>query len=172
MRILLIGGNGAGKTTLARSLAKKLHLPLIHLDRLYWRGGWQPAPREEFMEQLTAELQKPAWIMDGNMKRTLPQRLGFCDTVIYLDFSSISCVIGVIRRILRYHGKSRPDMGGVCEERFDRRSWEFLKSVWRFNRNNRRDFYRMLHESGVPVIVLKNRRQVRKFLRQIGEPND
>ena len=46
-RILIIGGNGSGKTTFSRALAEVLHLPLIHLDTLYWRDNWTPAPDDE-----------------------------------------------------------------------------------------------------------------------------
>ena len=47
-RILVIGGSGAGKSTFSVELAKKLNLPLVHLDRLFWRAGWQHVSREEF----------------------------------------------------------------------------------------------------------------------------
>ena len=60
-RILVIGGSGAGKSTLSVELAKKLNLPLVHLDRLFWRAGWQHVSREEFDNRLLKELMQPAW---------------------------------------------------------------------------------------------------------------
>lgn len=39
-RILIIGNAGSGKTTFAKALAEKTHLPLIHLDKLFWCGEW------------------------------------------------------------------------------------------------------------------------------------
>ena len=39
-RILIIGCCGAGKTTLANVLSKRLNLPVVHLDRLWWNPGW------------------------------------------------------------------------------------------------------------------------------------
>ncbi|MFI6132271.1 hypothetical protein [Micromonospora sp. NPDC051141] len=39
-RILVVGSSGAGKSTVAGELARRLDLPLIHLDRHYWRPGW------------------------------------------------------------------------------------------------------------------------------------
>ena len=58
-RILLIGNAGAGKTTFAKHLAQKLHLPLVHLDNLYWRGDWDHLSRDEFDAILQSELEKP-----------------------------------------------------------------------------------------------------------------
>src|SRR5439155_869046 len=49
-RVLVIGSGGTGKTTVARRLAQRTGLPLIHLDLLYWRPGWQPTPGDEWQQ--------------------------------------------------------------------------------------------------------------------------
>ena len=163
-RILIIGGNGSGKTTLARALSKELSLPLFHLDRMYWLDGWQHVSREELAARLAPVLESPRWIIDGNMKHSLRKRLEYCDTVIYLDFPGILCAWGTAGRLLRFLNKSRPDMGGECIERLDRRSLAFILSTFSFNRKNRQDFYTWIGESKhAQCIVLKNRRQVRRF---------
>lgn len=118
-RILLIGSGGAGKSTLARRLGEQTGLPVVHLDRLYWTGEWQHLDKDDFDRMLEAELEKPEWILDGNFTRTLPRRLEACDLVLYLDYPTRVCLWGVLRRILRYHGETRPDMGENCPERFD-----------------------------------------------------
>lgn len=164
-RILIIGGNGSGKTTFSRALAEVLHLPLIHLDTLYWRDNWTPAPDEEFDALLLEELRKPRWIIDGNISRTLPMRLPYCDTVIYFDFSRLACLRGVLTRSIRYRGQSRSDMGGYCPESVN---WSFLRLVWHFNDRLRDRYYSLLGEaSHAHVIILKNRRQARAFLRSL-----
>lgn len=164
-RILIIGCGGAGKSTLARQLGEKLDIPVVHLDKLFWRPGWVSLSREEFDVVHREAISKEKWIMDGNFNRTISERLERCDTVIYLDFSRFACLMGVLKRILTTYGTVRPDMGEGCPERFD---WEFLKWVWNFNRNKRETYYRLLNEAqGVETVVLKNRRMVRRFLESI-----
>jgi adenylate kinase family enzyme len=164
-RILIIGCGGAGKSTLARQLGEKLELPVVHLDKLWWKPGWVESTPEEFDEKLAAELEKPQWIMDGNFNRTMPARVAKCDTIIYLDFSRFACLMGVLKRVMTTHGTVRPDMGEGCPERFD---LDFLKWVWNFNKNKREKYYRLLNEAEEKqTIVLKNRRMVKRFLQSL-----
>lgn len=165
-RIMIIGCGGAGKSTLARQLGEKTGLPVIHLDQLFWRPGWVSVSKEEFDKLHREALAGEKWIIDGNFDRTMGERIKRCDTVIYLDFSRFACLMGVCKRILTTYGTVRPDMGEGCPERIDR---EFLQWVWNFNKNKREKNYRMLNEAeGVETIVLKNRRAVKKFLKQLG----
>ena len=163
-RILIIGCGGAGRSTLARQLGKLTGLPVVHLDKLFWHPGWVESTKEEIDAKIAAALDEPQWIMDGNYNRTLPMRIQKCDTVIYLDFSRFACLMGVAKRVLTTYGTVRPDMAEGCPERFD---LDFLRWVWNFNKNKREQYYRLLNEAeGVETIVLKNRRAVRKFLKQ------
>ena len=164
-RIIIIGCGGSGKSTLARQLGEKTGLPVVHLDKLFWNPGWVESTKDEIDRKILEEMQKPQWILDGNYNRTLAKRLEYCDTVIYLDFSRIACLMGVAKRILTTYGKVRPDMGEGCPERFD---WEFMQWIWGFNKTHREKYYRMLNEAeGIEKIVLKNRRQVKRFLEAI-----
>ena len=164
-RIMIIGCGGSGKSTLARQLGEKLKLPVVHLDQLFWRPGWVSISKDEFDRVHEAALAEEKWIMDGNFDRTIPRRLERCDTVIYLDFSRFACLMGVLKRVLTTYGKVSPDMGEGCPERMD---LDFLKWVWNFNKNKRERIYGLLKEAeGVQVIILKNRRMVKKFLSEL-----
>lgn len=161
-RVLIIGCGGAGKSTLARALGEKTGLPVVHLDKLFWNSGWVESTKEETDRKIREEMEKERWIIDGNYTRTLPERLKYCDTVIYLDFSRLVCVAGVLKRVLSNYGKVRPDMPEGCPERFDR---EFMKWIWNFNKTKREKLYSMLSAlPGERVIILKSRRQVKRFL--------
>jgi adenylate kinase family enzyme len=133
-RLLILGSPGAGKSTLARKLATLTGLPLVHLDRLYWHSGWVESSDEEWTAQLTIELAKPCWIMDGNYNRTLPMRLARADAVIVLDYSTALCLARALQRILFRRWQSRPDLPPDCPEHFDA---EFLRYIVRFRRDQR-----------------------------------
>ena len=164
-RIIIIGCGGAGKSTLARKLGEVLNLPVVHLDKLFWKPNWVEKSNEEFDALLAQELAKDRWIMDGNFNRTMPERMKRCDTIIYLDFSRFACLMGVLKRIITTYGKVRPDMGEGCPERID---LDFLKWVWNFNKNKRESYYKLLNEAeNVETIVLKNRRAVKLFLKSL-----
>ena len=164
-RIIIIGCGGAGKSTLAQKLGEKLDIPVVHLDKLFWKPGWVEMPKDEFDELLRQEMAKERWIMDGNFNRTLPERIARCDTLIYLDFNRFTCLMGVLKRVLTTYGTVRPDMGEGCPERID---FTFLKWLWNFNKNKREGNYRLLNEAAhAETIVLKNRRAVKKFLSQL-----
>ena len=161
-RILVIGCPGSGKTRLAKLLGEKLDLPVVHLDNLWWTDGWQNVSREEFDARLEEVLEGERWIIDGNFSRTMPLRLQHCDTIVYLDYSRWQCLAGMTQRVIANYGKSRPDMGGNCPERFDP---EFVKFIWNFNKNNRSMNYTWIAQAKhAKAIVLKNRKEAKRFL--------
>jgi adenylate kinase family enzyme len=130
-RILIIGPGGAGKSTLARVLGARLSLPVIHLDREFWRPGWVQPPTSEWHAHVDTLLQGDAWVMDGNFGGTLAARVAACDTVLLLDQSPLRCVLRVMRRRLIYRGRARPDMSTGCTEQL---SVEFLSWIWTYRR--------------------------------------
>ena len=162
-RVMIIGCGGAGKSTFARKLGEKTGLPIVHLDQIWWEpGNWQHLEQAEFDARLMAELQKPRWILDGNFNRTMELRLGYCDTVIYLDYPRLVCLKNWIGRVIKNWGRHRPDMTEGCNERLD---LEMAKWIWNFNKTNRLRYHEILSRAeGKNVIILKSRRQTRKFL--------
>ena len=167
-KVLLIGNAGAGKTTFAKQLAQKLHLPLVNLDNLYWRGDWDHLSRDEFDAILQSELEKPQWIIDGNFNRTIPQRLQYCDTVFYFDFPTIICLAGITKRTLTNLGKVRSDMGGNCVEHFDSQKISLYRNVLTFNKQHRRDYYELLEDAGhAHVIIFRSRKPAKDYLAKL-----
>lgn len=160
-RIVIIGCPGSGKSTLARALGEKLDLPVIHLDRLWWTKDQQHTSREEFDARLEKALKLDRWIIDGNYSRTMDARLQHCDTIIYLDFSRWACLWGVFQRAV--FGKR--NVSGGNPQGLD---WEFVKYIWDFNKNNRvLNATRIAKSRHAKAIVLKNRKEVKRFLENL-----
>jgi len=164
-RIIIIGSGGSGKSTLARRLGDMLALPVIHLDKEYWKAGWVETPREEWIIKQQELLAKPEWIMDGNFGGTLEMRLDKADAVIFLDYNRVVCVCSVVKRWLTHIGKTRPDMGEGCSEKID---FGFLKWVWQFPKGGRlKVIEKMSRCQGVTVITVKSRKELKRFLAEI-----
>lgn len=170
-RVLILGCSGSGKSTLARRLATRLGLPVVHLDREYWRPGWRPTPTDEFDGKIADLVAAPHWVMDGNYARTLEPRLARADTVVHLDFATWRCLYGVTRRafLACNFNHPRPDMHPDCPEQWD---WEFIEWVIDFRRTERPKTLRALaqHADRLRVITLTTRREVAAFLRDLPAP--
>lgn len=132
-RIAIIGSGGAGKSTVARELGERLDLPVVHLDQVFWQPGWDALPLTEWQAQHAALCAEPQWVLDGNYGSTMDQRLAACDAVVFLDLPWWRCLYRVIRRRIRYAGRSRPDMPPQCPERL---TWSFMHWIisYPFNR--------------------------------------
>jgi adenylate kinase family enzyme len=164
-RIMVIGSGGAGKSTFARQLAAITGLPVIHLDRHYWRPGWERTPTEEWHTMVQEFAAGSEWIIDGNYTNSLPLRIQRCDAIVFFDFPRRLCLAGVIRR--RFSAQARPDAAPGCPERLD---LEFLKWVWSYNNESRPRVLEAVRaaSANVETITLRNRADVRRLLGAVG----
>ena len=161
-RIMLIGCGGSGKSTLASQLGSITGIPVVHLDQLFWRPGWQHISQEKFNDLLREVVAKDTWIVDGNFDRTIDLRLERCDTVIYLDYSRWTCLYSALKRVLMNWGKTRPDMGTDCPERID---LEFFKWIWDFNKTHRIKYCNLLDQlKDKNIYILHRRSEGKVFL--------
>jgi adenylate kinase family enzyme len=170
-RWLLLGAGGAGKSTLARGLRDALGLPVIHLDRHYWRPGWvEPTPAE--WERQVGELAEgDAWIMDGNYSGTLHVRLPRAQVAILLDPPMIQCLWGVTRRSM-FGAKTRPDLPDGCE---DPRvpDLQFLRYIAAYRTRSRPRVLRMLGDAPhVRVHHFRSRGEAKTFLESVSRIAD
>ena len=133
-RVMIIGQPGSGKSTLARQVAEIAHLPVIHADQLHWKPGWVERSQEEKLPLFVKAAMREAWVFDGNHSRSTELRLNRADTIIWLDLPVGLRLWRVGRRVLRWHGRTRPDLPEGCPEQFDA---EFLRYIWRTRRSGR-----------------------------------
>lgn len=118
-RVMIIGPCGSGKSTLSFALAKRLGLPLIHMDKLNWQPGWIDSPDDVLLARVEEAVSGDRWLIEGNYGGTMAPRLARADTVIYLDYPVPLCFWRMLKRVWHYRGRVRPDMTEGCPERFD-----------------------------------------------------
>src|SRR3984893_19006205 len=99
-RVVILGRGASGKSTLARLLGEITGLPVIELDKVFWRPGLVATPRDQWVVVQEKLVAKNGWIMDGDLGHydAVEVRLRAADTIILLDFSLLRCALQAIRR--------------------------------------------------------------------------
>ena len=162
-KISIIGGSGCGKTTLSDNLGKVLELPVYHLDGIHHLDNWVVRDKDERDKIIMKKVVEERWIIDGTYRSTLKQRLEQADLVIYLDYSSVAQVKGVLGRWIKNHGKEKPEIPG-CKEKMD---LKFLSWVWNWRKNKRQEIIDNVEKiDDSKVLVFKNRRELNKWYKK------
>jgi adenylate kinase family enzyme len=133
-RVLVIGSGGSGKSITSIALGKRTGLPVVHLDKVFWRPGWDRITPEDWQAVTTTILAEESWILDGNYGSTMSRRVKAADTIIFLDMPRLLCVWRVVLRRLQYRGRARPSLPTGCEEQL---SFEFLWWILAYPRTRR-----------------------------------
>lgn len=147
-RVIVVGPGAAGKSTLAVRLGEITGLPVIELDKQFWRPGLAATPRDQWAAIQRELVSQRSWIMDGDLGPydVVDVRIAATDTVVFLDFSLLRCAWRAIRR-----SRERADF------------WRWLFS---YRRRSRPLLMRAIgvHASGADIQVLRTPRAVRRFV--------
>jgi adenylate kinase family enzyme len=163
-RIVVVGCQGSGKTSLARNLGRKLALPVVHLDVLYWRPGWKPSDTASFRRRVADAIASDGWVVDGSFSGlAFDLTLARADTLIVIERPRWLCLWRVVWRSAFDRDGTRPDLPEGCPEQFD---WDLLRQVWRYDadRRPRIEAERLRHGAEIRIVRLISDREIADFV--------
>jgi adenylate kinase family enzyme len=171
-KIIVFGNAGSGKTTLAKVLHAKFHIPLYHLDRYYWKPGWERTDREQFGKIHRELCERDQWILEGSYPKFLPERVAHADVVVFLDIPRYLCMWRVLKRTILNLGKILSDTPEGCKQKiFDTKFFEFLSWIWNFNKRYRADVLALLKSSEFEhtkqMYILHSPQEMDAFIKQL-----
>jgi len=135
-------------------------LPVVHLDRFFWKPDWVETPRDEWRQRQSELFAGDRWIADGNYGGTFDDRFSRADTVIIVARSRLACIASAVGRSARNHGK--PVQAEGCPERFQ---LAFFRWIWNYDRDSRPRLDAALarHEH-LDIVELTSRKAMKEFL--------
>lgn len=160
-KIMVIGPCCSGKSFLSRELSEILHIPVYHLDKLFWKPGWVETPKKEFKQIILDVMENDSWIIDGTYCSNIEDRFEKATTVIFLDFDVEECVKAEKSR----RGQKRDDLPDYLVEEYDP---EFINFIRNFPVKQRPII--MEYISAHPekeIIILKNRKEKEAFVNSL-----
>ena len=161
-RILVIGCPGSGKSTFSEVLAKKLDLPLYHLDLFFWNEDKTTVPLPDFLRHLRHVLAEDRWIIDGNYGSTMELRVAACDTVFFLDYPLEVCLAGLRER----KGKALAHQPFYTPS--DEKNEAFLDFVLNYKEQSRPKVLALFDRyPDKKIVVFKNREEASAYLNRL-----
>ena len=168
-RISIVGGSGSGKSTLCNILSKELGLPAIHLDAINYEPNWVEIDKTERDNIILSKAQDDKWVIDRNYNKTLKERFDKADLIIWLDYSTLKQLHGILKRYFTTRNSERPEIPG-CKERLEP---EFVKYVLTYNKKKRPVILDYLKD--VPkekVLIFKHQKDLNAWLKDFtNNPN-
>ena len=150
-------------------MGRVLDLPVIHLDRHYWRPGWVETPKADWVKIVNELCAQPGWVMDGNYGGTMATRLAHADAVVFLDLYPLQCFVGLLRRRIGSAIWGRPDLPEGCPDKI--LDAQFLTWVANYNRVTRPKVLELIsHAPHIRLHHLRSRSEMRRFLEDLKGP--
>jgi adenylate kinase family enzyme len=163
-RIIVVGSQGSGKTSLAVKLGRKLGLPVVHLDVLYWQPGWKPSDTASFRLRVTDAIAGDEWIADGSFSGlAFDLTLARAELLVVIDRPRWLCQWRILWRSAFDRDTTRPDLPEGCPEQFD---WKLMREAWRYDTERAPviEAERVQYGADVPVVRLSSDRDIADFL--------
>ena len=176
-RIQIVGSSNAGKSTLAAQLASETGYPLVELDALNFKPGWQGRSQhepDEFRRLIREATVGDSWIVAGNytvfsQEITWPR----ADVIVWLDLPLSLLTVRMLCRSWK-RWRTQELLWGTNRERFwpQLRVWHsdslfnWLWLNYRRYRENLIDAQQDERWKHLRFVHLKSRKEVARFLRE------
>ena len=172
-RVVVVGVSGSGKTTLSGELSRRLGVPHIELDSIFWQANWTHLPPEQFEARVNEACAGQSWVVDGNYSAAIRELVWTAaDTVIWLDLPRPvvmgQLVLRTVRRTL-----TRAELWNGNRERplRDQLSFDPRRSIlawsWTDYGRTRVQYAQAMDDptfSQVRFVRIRSRREIRRFL--------
>ena len=170
-RVLVTGTSGAGKSTLARTLAVSLHLPYTEMDALFHGPNWTPRP--EFLADVTALVQQPAWVTEWQYHQVRSLLADNAQVLVWLDYPRSLIMWRVIKRTV-WRWATREELWNGNRERNLWRSFTEREGIvrWAWDTHPKtEERVRALQASGLDLIIVRLRspRQAEVWLERLAD---
>lgn len=76
-RVVIVGPGASGKSRLAAELGKITGLPVIELDKIFWRPGLIATPRDQWVAIQQRLVREDKWIRTATWDRMTLLKFGF-----------------------------------------------------------------------------------------------
>lgn len=174
MRLRVVGVSGSGKSHLAAEAARRLEVPLLELDAVFWDAGWTYRDLDEARRLVAdfAAAHPDGWVVEGNWSSRLdglldPGTPGGADAVVWLDHPRHVVMRRVIARTLR-RGLTREELWhGNRERPSSWLRWEPERNIVRWawvQHPVMRERMRRRIAAGEPVVRLAGQREADAWL--------
>jgi len=167
MKISVIGYSSSGKSTFSKRLKSIYQIPLLHIDKIYFKENWIERDVKTVEEEIISFTKQDNWIIDGLYRKIAVNRFDEADQIFIFNFNRFKCLYGAIYRRIKFHNQVRDSIAQGCKERLNLSFifWILFKGRTKKSRDLIKSFQQKYKDK---VITFKSRNEANIYLTKIG----